>query len=360
MKWLLGPLVITGCTVVCHAVYTRLTLAELVMIYLLGVVVVALRSNLPTSIVVAMLATVVFDYFFIPPYASLTPIYPRHLVTLAVMLVVAMVISGLADLARRQAGAALRARNEVEAERLRNGLLSSISHDLKTPLTAITGAATTMLEDESLDGATRRDLVQTIYEEAEHLNRLVSNLLYMTRLESGVVQVRKEWQPLEDVIGTAVARLESRLQGRELVMRFPANVSSAPFDGVLVEQVLVNLLENALRYTPAHTPIEIAANATEKMTTVEVADRGPGVPSSERQRIFDKFYRSDPRRADGGVGLGLTISMAIVRAHGGNLWVETREGGGARFFFTLPHDEAEKARRPLPELPQDGFLRVAP
>jgi K+-sensing histidine kinase KdpD len=359
LEWLWGPLVTMLSTLVCHAIRDRVTLAELVMVYLLGVVVVALRSKLSASIFAALLATLVFDLFFIPPFMAFTPLDPRHIVTLAVMLVVAVVISGLADLARRQASAAHRARGEAETERLRNALLSSISHDLKTPLTAITGAATTMLEDEALDGATRRDLTQTIYEEADHLNRLVSNLLYMTRLESGVVRVRKEWQPLEDVIDTAMSRLDSRLHGRELIMHFPDSVPSAPFDAVLIEQVLVNLIENAIRYTAASTPIEISATDTPSCAMLEVADRGAGVPESERSRIFDKFYRSDPRRADGGVGLGLTISNAIVRAHGGKLWVEGREGGGARFRFTLPHDEADTSSHPLPELPESGATELA-
>lgn len=360
VEWLWGPIVTALATLACHALLGRMTIAELVMIYLVGVVFVALRSNLFASIFAAILSTLVFDFFFIPPYAAFTPLDARHFVTLGVMLLVAVVISGLADLARRQANAAHRARSEAETERLRNALLSSISHDLKTPLTAITGAATTMLEDESLDGLTRRDLVQTIYEEADHLNRLVSNLLYMTRLESGVVRVRKEWQPLEDVIDTAVNRLDSQLHGRELVTHFPDKVPSAPFDAVLIEQVLVNLIENALRYTPANTPIEIRATATKRSTTLEVADRGPGVPESERRRIFDKFYRSDPRRADGGVGLGLTISNAIVHAHGGELWVEEREGGGASFRFTLPHEGGETTNRPLPEIPDVGWMQRSP
>src|SRR5262252_3695516 len=154
-EWLWGPLVTLLSTLVGHAIFKRVTLAELVMVYLLGVVIVALRSNLFASIFAAVLATLVFDFFFIPPYAAFTPLDARHFVTLGIMLLVAVIISGLADLARRQANAAHSARREAETERMRNALLSSISHDLKTPLTAITGAATTMLEDEELDRRTR-------------------------------------------------------------------------------------------------------------------------------------------------------------------------------------------------------------
>jgi K+-sensing histidine kinase KdpD len=330
---------------------------DLVMVYLLGVTIVAIGTSLGASIFTAVLCTLALDFFFIPPYWAFSTSDLKHLVTLGVMLFVAVVISGLTERARRQATAAHEAKAEAETERMRNALLSSVSHDLRTPLTAITGAATTMLEDDAvLDPATRRDLAQTIHEEADHLNRLLSNLLSMTRLESGI-RVQKEWHPLEDVVGTAVTRLESRLRGRTLVTHFPEHVSSAPFDAVLIEQVLVNLIENAVRYTPSGTPIEIAIRATEAETSVEVADRGPGIPEHEREPIFRKFYRGKPREGDGGVGLGLTISRAIVLAHGGRLWVEDRPGGGAAFKFTLPHDHAPTGSEDL--LPELGEGAVA-
>jgi two-component system sensor histidine kinase KdpD len=322
-----------------------LAISELVMISLLGVVVVAMRTSLYPSIFAAVFSTLTFDFFFIPPYAGFRPLEPRHFVTLSVMLLVAVVISGLAERTRRQA-------EETETERLRNALLSSISHDLRTPLTAITGAATTMLEENAeLDDATRLDLAETIYEESDRLNRVLSNLLYMTRLESGELVVRKQWQPLEDVIGTAIDRLQPQIHDRRLVTHFPRDVPSAPFDAMLIEQVLINLIENALRHAPPRTPIEISASATGTHAVVEVADRGPGVAVNDRDRIFHKFYRSDPRKKDGGMGLGLTISRAIVLAHGGHLWVEDRFGGGAAFRFLLPHDRGTKHGR-LPEVRQ--------
>jgi two-component system sensor histidine kinase KdpD len=329
-----------------------LAISELVMLSLLGVVVAAMRTSLYPSIFAAILSTLSFDFFFIPPYAGFRPLDSRSFVTLTVMLLVAVVISGLAERTRRQA-------KETDTERLRNALLSSISHDLRTPLTAITGAATTMLEENSeLDDATRLDLAETIYEESDRLNRLLSNLLYMTRLEAGELVVRKEWQPLEDVIGTAIARLQPQIHERRLVTHFPRDVPSAPFDAMLIEQVLINLIENALRHAPLRTPIEISATATSTYTVVEIADRGPGVANSDRQRIFDKFYRSDPRKKDGGMGLGLTISRAIVLAHGGHLWVEDRFGGGAAFRFVLPHDREARHGR-LPEVRAAATTRVS-
>jgi K+-sensing histidine kinase KdpD len=349
--WATGPAVTALSTVACYAMREHFAMADLVMIYLLGVTIVALSTNLYASIFTAILATLSFDFFFVPPYWAFSANDVRHFVTLGVMLFVAVLISGLTERTRRQAEATHDARAEAETEHLRNALLRSVSHDLRTPLTAITGAATTLLDGgATLDPPTQHDLAETIREEADHLNRLLGNLLHMTRLESGV-QVQKEWQPVEEAVGTALGRLESRLRGRPIISRFPGEVPSAPFDGVLIEQVLVNLIENAVRYTPERTPVEISAWATEAETMVEVADLGPGIRDGEHERIFDKFYRGTPRAGDGGVGLGLTISRAIVRAHGGQLWVENRPGGGAAFRFTLPHDDTPPpAEGPLPEL----------
>jgi two-component system sensor histidine kinase KdpD len=201
----------------------------------------------------------------------------------------------------------------------------------------ITGASSSLLEGATtLDPATRVELAQTVYDEAERLNRLVGNLLDMTKLESGAVQVRKEWQPLEEVVGATLTRLDNRLRDHPIIVSLPLDGSSAPLDSVLIEQVLINLLENAIKYTPAGSPIEISATGARDMVTVTIADRGPGIPPGDEQRIFDKFYRARAGDGSGGVGLGLTICRGIVEAHGGRIWVENRAGGGAAFHFTLP------------------------
>jgi two-component system sensor histidine kinase KdpD len=237
----------------------------------------------------------------------------------------------------RLLGEAQRAQVEVETERLRNSLLSSVSHDLRTPLASITGAASSLLEaDGRFDEASRRELLETIREEAFRLNRLVANLLDMTRLESGALRVKKEWLPVEEVIGGALTRLEPFLLNRQVETRVPHDLPLAPFDGLLIEQVLVNLIENAIKYTPADTVISIAASATPDALTVEVADRGPGIPPGEEERVFEKFQRLEGRGGPGGAGLGLTICRGIVTAHGGEMSVANREGGGASFRFTLP------------------------
>jgi two-component system sensor histidine kinase KdpD len=235
------------------------------------------------------------------------------------------------------AEAAQRAEVQIETERLRSSLLSSVSHDLRTPLGVITGATSTLLQDEQyLDPAARRDLLESAHEEAERLNRLVGNLLDMTRLASGTLKPKKEWHPLDEIIGVALNRLEVRLQGRDVRVVLPADLPPLPIDAVLVEQVLINLIENAIKYTPTGSPLELSASAETGAVEVALADRGPGIPRGERSQVFDKFYRMKPDVSDGGAGLGLAICRGIVEAHGGRIWVDDREGGGAVFRFFIP------------------------
>jgi two-component system sensor histidine kinase KdpD len=230
---------------------------------------------------------------------------------------------------------AQRAQVMVETERMRNAVLSAVSHDLRTPLATITGVTSSLLEQkEERDPASRRELIQSVYDEATRMDRIVNNLLFMTRLEAGALRVHKEWLPLDEVVGAALVRLEDRLGGRAIRTQLPPDLSLVPLDGVLIEQVLMNLLDNALKYAPPNTPIELSAQASDGEVTIEVADRGAGVPPGDEQRIFDKFYRAAPSETRG-VGLGLTICRGIVEAHGGRIWAENRPGGGARFRFTL-------------------------
>ncbi len=237
----------------------------------------------------------------------------------------------------RLARASQRAKLETEAERLRTALLSSLSHDLRTPLAGIEGAASSLLQDGGAQTPNaRRELAQTIVEESRRMTRLVANLLEMVRLESGALQVQKEWQPLEEVVGVALIRLDERLAGRAVTTTLPPDLPLLPIDGLLIEQVLINLIENALKYTPPGTPIDISARLGDREVIVEVADRGPGLPGGDEGRIFEKFYRARDQGQAGGAGLGLTICRGIVTAHGGRIWAENRPGGGAAFRFSLP------------------------
>ncbi|HEY1014550.1 MAG TPA: DUF4118 domain-containing protein, partial [Herpetosiphonaceae bacterium] len=230
---------------------------------------------------------------------------------------------------------------QVETERLRNALLSSVSHDLRTPLASITGAASTLLDaEDALPLPVRQELAQTIVDESERLNRLLTNLLEMTRLEAAGVRIRKEWQPLEEVIGVALAQFDRQLGRRPVTVEVPDDLPLVPLDGLLIGQVLANLLDNALKYTPPGSPLALSAAHAGQAVEVRLADAGPGVPEAALAAIFQKFYRvrPDERLAHAGasVGLGLTICQGIIEAHGGRIWAENRPGGGAVFAFTLP------------------------
>ncbi len=487
--------IVALCTAAAWLMFPYFELANIVMVYLLGVVGVAARSTRGPSVLASILSVAAFDFFFVRPYYSFAVSDTQYFVTFAVMLVVALVISGLTVRIRAQAvsarqrerrtaalyaisrelvsvrgvqnilsvavrhiaevfrsrvvillpdasgrpmiqpglpaqfeldttevgvsqwvfkhrqmaglgtntlpgakalylplvasrgtlgvlgvrptephslGApeqihqletfanqtalaieraqlaeeAQQAQVKAEAERMRNALLSSVSHDLRTPLATIMGSASSLLENGThFQRGTWQDLLQSIIDEAERLNRLVSNLLDMTRLEAGTLAVKKEWHPLEEVVGTALARMEKRLGDRPVAIHVPADLPLVKIDGVLIEQVLINLLENGVKYTPVRSEIDISASVSDGAVLVEVADRGPGFAPGEEERIFDKFYRG--QTGDGrGVGLGLAICRAIVEAHGGKIWAENRPEGGAVFRFTLP------AKDLPPEMPE--------
>lgn len=243
----------------------------------------------------------------------------------------------------RLADEARHARLRAEAEQLRNALLSSVSHDLRTPLAVITGATSTLLEQGGpRDEGSRRRLVETAHEEALRLARLVRNLLDMTRLQAGEMHVHTEPQSLEEVVGSALTRLEDRLQNRDVITSLPDDLPLVAFDSVLIEQVFFNLIDNAIKYSPDGAPLEVAVRLSDTFAEIEVADRGPGVSPDDRERIFEKFYRAREQEG-GGVGLGLAICRGIVAAHAGRIWVEPRQGGGASFRFTLPLEPAASA-----------------
>jgi two-component system sensor histidine kinase KdpD len=224
---------------------------------------------------------------------------------------------------------------QVETEQLRNSLLSSVSHDLRTPLATIAGTATSLY-----DAATpqTRPLLKSLAEESQRLTRLVDNLLDMARLDSGSVLLNRQWQVLEELVGVSLAQLEQDAKGRTLRVDIPADLPLLFVDGDLMSQVLVNLVENAIRYTPPTATIEIIAFFGRGRVTIRVVDNGPGLPPGSEARIFEKFVRGTTATADGrrGVGLGLAICSSIILAHGGEIRAGNRPGGGAEFTITLP------------------------
>jgi two-component system sensor histidine kinase KdpD len=240
----------------------------------------------------------------------------------------------------RLAEQAQHARLLQETEKLQTALLNMISHDLRTPLVSIIGALSGLQEkDVELDAATRSGLVENAREEAERLNRLVGNLLSMTRIESGALRVTFEPADIQDVIGVALEQLEDRLPASRIVIQSPDELPLIPMDFVLIAQVLVNLLDNAIKHSAADAPIEIAAHPAGAFLEIQVRDRGLGIPREDLKRVFDKFYRVQRPDSVSGTGLGLAICKGIIEAHGGFIVAENRPGGGTIITFTLPLQE---------------------
>ncbi len=259
-----------------------------------------------------------------------------------------------------------RAELESEAEKLRSSLLSAVSHDLRTPLAAIAGAASSLdanlkrehdhservsvrsstddrQEPEAnayrLMQSTNHELLETIVDESQRLTQLVENLLHMTRLSSGKVQINRQWQPVEEVIGSALHRLEHLLTGREVKVQIEGELPLVHGDDILLETILVNLIDNALKYSPSHSTIEVKSELTPCGIAMEVADRGCGILPGDEEKIFEKFNRGSGKNTDRrGTGLGLAICDAIVRAHKGTITANNRDGGGTIVRFTIPHE----------------------
>lgn len=223
------------------------------------------------------------------------------------------------------------------AEKLQNALLNSISHDLRTPLVTITGALSALEENyDGLDESARNTLIENARSEADRLNRLVGNLLNMTRIESGTIKLNLEPSDVQDLIGTAIEQLGWRISKHQIKINIPSDFPLLPMDFVLMVQVIVNLLENAVKYSQENSLIEISASVVDSNARLQIADRGVGIPPDDLIRIFDKFYRVQRPENVSGTGLGLSISKGIVEAHAGQIRAINREKGGTVIEIELP------------------------
>jgi two-component system sensor histidine kinase KdpD len=245
------------------------------------------------------------------------------------------------DRARLDARARL-AQLDAETNQLRAAMFSSVTHDLRTPLASIKAGVTSLL-DESVphDAAQQRELLTTILEETDRLNRLVGNILDLARIRAGALIPRRVPTAVDEVIEAVVARMRPRLEGLSVELQFAPDLPEVPVDPMQIDQVFTNLLENAARHSPRSGTVRIHVAVDDHVLVGRVADEGPGIPPEERERVFEAFYRGreDPERA--GSGLGLAIVQAIVTAHGGRIWVEETAGGGSAFVFEIPVEGAD-------------------
>jgi two-component system sensor histidine kinase KdpD len=350
MKWLGYAWAVAAtlaCTLLASAMSAHLELVNIAMLYLLAVVLVALRFSPGPAVATSLLSVAAFDIFFVPPRGTFTVDDPQYLLTFAMMLAVGLIISGLTGRVRARAKAQADLALEAETERIRNALLASISHDLRTPLAVISGASSSLAErGERLAAEERRALAQSIFATSRDMSELVAKVLQMTSLESGAIALERDWHSLDEITDSAVRRLKERLASHMVMVDLPSDLPLARVDGPLLEQALGNLLENAARHTPAHTLIRVRAQASGGELVVSVEDFGPGLPDGDHGQVFDKFRH----RGRGGIGLGLAICKAIVSLHGGRIWAERLPMAGTAFRFALPLEKE-------PPLPAEALAR---
>ncbi len=343
-----------ACTVAGLAMRPRFDLVNIAMVYMLGVVVVALRHDRGAAIVTAMLCVAAFDYLFVPPRGTFTVDDVQYLLTFAIMVVVALVISRLVEGARRQARVQAELAIEAETERIRSALLASISHDLRTPLAVVVGASSSLAEGgERLEPDERRALAKSVYEQSRDVAERVAKILQMTRLEAGGLKVDRDWSAPSDIVNAALARLRERMASHRLIVDVPDDLPLIRVDAALIEQALGNLLENAAKHTPAGTVVMLKVHRQGGGLQFSVEDYGGGLAPTEVEQVFEKFYRAKAEGGAGGVGLGLAICRAIVGLHGGRVWAERLSGGATAFRFVLPVDESPRMPDEAPAAP-DG------
>jgi len=325
--YLAAAALVVAATGVAAAGRAFFDLADIVMLYVSAIMVAAVAKGRRPALLASALSVAAYDLFFVPPFYTFRVADLGHLITFSMMFIVGWLISSLTARIREQELAA-------QTEEVRSALLSAVSHDLRTPLAAITGSATTLRE--SMDGLSvdeRAELLEAICEEAERLERLVANLLDMTRLDSGAIEVHREWIPLEEVVGSALNRLDEKLGSRNVSVERDLPLVSV--DPVLFEQVLVNLLENIAKYTPADSPVEIGATRVNGAVELSIRDRGPGLEPGSEARVFEKFFRGSNAGVRG-AGLGLAVVRGIVTAHGGVVRAANRSGGGLDVRVRVP------------------------
>ncbi|MCX5658067.1 MAG: ATP-binding protein, partial [Candidatus Omnitrophica bacterium] len=298
--------------------------------YLLAVVIAAIRWGQGPAIITSVLSVLAFDFFLIPPYLTLNVHDIQYLFTFAAFLVVGLIVSTLTSKVRAQI-------IQRQTEKLHSALLSSISHDLKTPLVSITGTLGALLDSKSkLDVQQKNELLETARGESDRLNRIVSNLLDITRTESGVLRISKKPCDLRDFIGACLEQLKDKIDTRDIKINIPRDFPEVNVDFPYMLKAFLNVVDNALKYSPDGSSIEIETSCIGGKARVSVRDYGCGIPKEDLGRIFDKFYRVQRAQNVLGTGLGLSISKNIIEAHGGNISAESILGKGTKFIIELP------------------------
>ncbi len=324
----LGLVILT--TLLGELTKTHLEPVNLVMFYLLVVVFAAIRWGTGTAIATSIASVLAFDFFLVPPYLTFNVHDIEYLFTFGAFLVVGVVMSAFASRVREQV-------IQRQTEKLHSALLNSISHDLKTPLVSITGALTSLLDNASkLDARQMRELLTTARDESDRLRHIVNNLLDMTRTESGVLRISKKPCDLRDFVGACLEQVKGAIGRREVGITIPTDAPEVAVDFQYMLKAFVNVMENALKYSPEDSPIAILASFTGTAVRISIQDHGVGIAQEDLGRIFEKFYRVERAHNVLGTGLGLCIAKNIIEAHGGRISAESTPGKGSTFTIEIP------------------------
>ena len=315
----------------------QLTLANLSLVYLMIVVLTAMYLGTRASIFAALASFAAFNFFLIDPLYTFIVADTRELLDLCIFLIIAILTGQLAAQVKEQA---IRIEIKEEANQLKTALLHAVSHDLRTPLTIIKTSAHNLLTIQDMPTGEREETLKSIVQETDHLNRMVGNLLDMSRLEAGALETHLALNSLEEVAGDVAAQIYNRLGEERVVLNFPDHFPLVSFDYGLLLQVLTNLVDNGLRYAYTGTKIEIRGTVHKDEVQLAVVNAGKNIPDTIKPHLTEPFYRGEGGRS----GLGLAIARGIIEVHRGRLWIEDTPGGGATFIVALPYKDENHAK----------------
>jgi len=314
-------------------------------VFLIGVLIVGSIFTLGPVLFAALTSAIAWNLFFIPPLFTFVISNPEDVILCATYFIAAMITGILTTKLRNRDERLRQAEVLQESEKLHQTLLNSISHELRTPLTAIVGSASALSDEKTPNTKEfRQAIAAELTLASDRLNRVIENLLDMSRLNAGAMSLKKEWHDLHDLIGVTLQRLGKSLDDFTVKIDVAENIPLIEIDFRLMEHVLTNILINAAQYAPKGTKIEISSAAKFGKVVLVIEDQGPGIPDHALSRVFEKFYRI-PGTPAGGTGLGLSIAKSIVELHDGTIEVENKASGGARFNILLPLGRAPEAPR---------------
>jgi two-component system sensor histidine kinase KdpD len=383
LGYVVAVVVITSATAVLKVFGGHVNPTTVALTLLLIVLFVATAWGSKPAVLASLLGVACFNFFFLPPFGTFTIAEPENWIAFIAFMITAITAGQLSARARRRAEEADSARREVErlyhelqdsfekssqaealrqSEKLKSALLDAVTHDLRTPLTSIKASITTLLDEErgtgheepvvALDSESRLEMMEVIDEESDRLNRFISGLIDLARIEAGELQLRRRWGTVDEIISTALARAEPFTQEHQIEVDIESELPVVRVDERAVSEVIYTLVDNAVKYSRGIAKIGIRARrSADGMIRMSVEDQGEGIPADLRERVFDKFFRAT-RDGDisthqpSGTGMGLAIAKGIVEAHEGKIWIESGTGGtGTRVVFTLPVGDEERTEQ---------------